>query len=295
VAIKLLPLAQQDYNILRAVTGLKLNPQHTNITALLAIEQRPGKTAQIAGAGILDVQGKYGRAWVHVLPVFRRQGLGSRLYHQLAKSAGHLMSELSPWKSTFDAEGSAFLAHHDFSLREQFDVYDAPREVAASHAEKHFRRLQKKGTLTGLNIYSRINEAVDVVDAQTLLGADFSAQYLRQFEKTALLGFAKDKWLLSLHEDKHLVGVAVGKFSEDSLWTDAYSICPAYRRGWAHLVIKYKVAEILTDAHQHISRFKFCTGDKHNDTRSYARRLQAQKIDTQTYYTKQFTQQRYPI
>lgn len=280
------PVNHAQHKLLRMITGLPLQILQQDITAYLILSS--DNLSQLLGAVLYQQQDNKLKCWLTILPQYRRLGLAKAVYHQLATEKLNSLANftITPWDMIEEIPAREFLRSLDFSVKEEFDVFEADFAIVKQHAEKHFKRLIKRGSIPMADISCAYGEEVDTAQAQQLLSADFSASLNIRLGQIILTELLPHQVLFSLSYKNNMVGVGVGRFVETAFWTDAYVIAPAFRHGWAHLAIKHLSYERISQERPDIKTFQFITTEKLKDTNSYARRLNAQHLGKNSYFEK---------
>tara|TARA_R110001583_G_scaffold110056_1_gene258953 strand:- start:2615 stop:3490 length:876 start_codon:yes stop_codon:yes gene_type:complete len=284
LAFSLFALTSAQFSLLRAVTGLALSSSLPALQGFLLLSS--SQPSPIMGAAVVEQKQNEARIWLTILPEFQRQGLASAAYKLLVAKylKPNVDLSISPWQSIEDDSSRQFVLSLGFTLREEFQVFDADFNVVKLHAKRHFNRLLQRGSIPMQDISCSFGDQVDTQIAQRLLLSDFTNAVNIRLGQTLLTKRASDQFIFGLHWQKRMIGVCIGRFVGNALWPDAYVIEPDFRRGWAHLAIKHLGYELTTAHYPEITRFQFITTEVHRDTNSYARHINANIVGKQSYY-----------
>lgn len=249
---------------------------------------------RLAGAVVLRVVDSEAVVWVAVAEPCRRRGVGRALMDTAFGQAKCLgVAWLSVWQGVADAVGWAFCESLGFQRINTLDYFETTLEDAEQFFAGYYQRFLKRGTIPA-NLSVRCDGEVPWPLFQPLLEREFGIAMAARLAGIAVHGLEPNEWAVSLSLDGVAVAVAMGTVADGCASADAYTVAPAFRRGWAHIVFKYEVARVKREGLPGDTRYCFSAADNHGDTRKLAllmerRGLCMLGIKTERLYQREVT------
>lgn len=245
----------------RALTRLPLRVQ-TGAACWLAFV--PELADCPAGAAALHPGGAL---WLAVAPPWQRRGVGRALFAAAADAArARGLAHLASWRGSDDPVTAAFCAALGLRTARTIDTFETTLETAASFFGRHRDRLCARGSLPA-GIGEQLDRDVPWGAYGAALIDAFGPPAAARLDRILRYGLDAHEWAHALHHDGRPVAVTLGSRSADWVATDLYLVLPAFRRGWAHIESKYRVARLLRRRYRELDRYRFSTADEHGDTR----------------------------
>lgn len=259
--IRVVPAGAQRLAPVRALTRLPLRAQ---IGAACWLAFVPGQDDCPAGAAALHPQGAL---WLSVLPALRRRGVGRALYaHALAAAQARGIGQLASWRGSDDPACAGFCAALGLAPVRTVETFETTIATTVRFFGRYRDRLLARGRLPGDLLEQNDAEVPWGAYGAALIDA-FGPPAAARLDRILRSGLEPNEWAQALHLDGRPVAITLGSRGSDWASTDLYLVQPAFRRGWAHIESKYRVARRLHRRHREIERHRFSTANEHGDTR----------------------------
>ena len=246
-----------------------------------------GGAGRVVGAAALglDASRQTHEGWqvdLHVIPPFRRRGIGHALMdHVITHASTHGVPSLHSWQWVeVGSEAARAWAALGFAPHRRKLEYEADIERASSTLIPLYNQVRESGYIPPAARIVPLSEA----DAQAV--AQLHAQYLggtRRLLMPLLTGAAPDayhrKYSRVMLLDGRVVGISLGRVMADGVCeVDAHVLHPSVRMGWANLWLKMEAAERLLE--DGIRTMRYFTLEQHTDTHRISRQAGCRLLRT---------------
>jgi predicted N-acetyltransferase YhbS len=253
-------------------------------TLLVAACGQPRRVVGAAALG-LDARRETHAGWqvdLHVIPPFRRRGIGRGLMARvLAQAAAHGVPALHAWEWVeLNSDAARAWAAFGFSPARQKREYEADIAAASATLLPLYDQVRQSGYIPPA---ARI---VPLSDADPDAVARLHVEYLggsHRLLMPLLTGAAPDryhpKYSRVILLDERVVGASLGRILPDGTCeVDAHVLHPSVRMGWANLWLKMEAAERLLE--DGVRTMRYFTLEQHTDTRRISRQAGCRLLRT---------------
>nr|WP_294545150.1 GNAT family N-acetyltransferase [uncultured Rhodopila sp.] len=218
---------------------------------------------------------------VHVLPKFRRQGLGRALLDAAAALARGEAAALQPWTALReDSEAAAFCLACGFGVHHRILHFSGEAERMEAMLAAYREKLDRSGWIpAGARVVALPDAPPDEV--ANLVAREFHNHPERMLARlSCLAGTPPDpQRSVVLLLDGMVVGAQLVSIAVDGVpEVEANVVIPSLRRGWANLLLTHEGTRI--GVLRGSRRFRFFCDDRVIDTVNLARRSGAEKVAT---------------
>jgi GNAT superfamily N-acetyltransferase len=246
-----------------------------------------GTPRRVVGAAALglDARRQTHEGWqvdLHVIPPFRRLGIGRALMDRLRIDAtAHGAPALHAWEWVEpDSDAARAWAAFGFAPARRKREYEADIAAASSTLVPLYEQVRASGYIPS---NARI---VPLSDADRGAVADLHVEYLggsRRLLMPLLTGAAPDayhpKYSRIILLDGRVVGASLGRVLPDGVCeVDAHVLHPSVRMGWANLWLKMEAAERLLE--DGVRTMRYFTLEQHTDTHRISRQAGCRLLRT---------------
>lgn len=264
------PVTPRQWPLARALTGKALHPDLPGLYGWLAFFADADGNTRLVGAVVLRVVDHEAVVWVAVAEPYRRLGVGRAL---AATAIGHAQRlgvvGVSAWQGLADTVAWAFCESQGFQRINTLDYFETTLADAEQFFAGYYQRFVQRGTIPD-NLSLSCDGEVPWSLFQPLMEQEFGIAMAARLAGIASHGLAAHEWAVSLSLDGVAVAVAMGTVADGCASADAYTVAPAFRRGWAHIVFKYLVTKVKRERFPGDTRYCFSAADNHGDTRKLA-------------------------
>jgi GNAT superfamily N-acetyltransferase len=221
----------------------------------------------VAAASYREAPGSITNLRMHVVPAFRRQGVGSQIVEHLAENAGHSISGTVEMEKEPAAE--AFCKRNRFQRVESLTTVEA----AMSEMRDYTGRLRARFELpSGAQVVPLSEAPVDQVAA---LHAQHVAQEGELNQWRGLVAHTPEMNISPVVMiDGRVAGILLGKLEGTTAVVHTRVVAPAYHGSWVNVML---LAEALDIGWTHSARrARFSYTDSNQDTQKLAKRFRAE-------------------
>lgn len=270
------PAAAGDWQALRMLLP---NAVHHNCGCemAVAVEAKTGfAIGAVALSPLMRTKPHPGpRVALHVVPPWRRRGVGRQLLRWADRAAGRRGAQaLYAWSSLeADSQLEKIWKYLGFNQSQSHPLTEVDAAKTVSHLQQIFDRIQRKRPIPEL---ARIVPLGAVDPAQVIR---LHLEYLGGNEALILdrlRGSAPERFDLHLSQtllmNQQVQGLAlVRRISANSIFIEGNVLHPTLRKGWANLWLKFESAKVCLAAG--ISTFVYETFAQHADSLKFSRRV----------------------
>ena len=283
--LAVVPCGPDRLRLVRAVSQLPLRAGLPNLKTWLAFQD-----GRLAGAAAMRHDAADAVAWVAVPEPYRRHGVGRALLDATLKSARNLgVAHCGTWQGVVDAGGWAFCEAAGFRHADTLEYFETSLAETEGFLSAYYEGARRRGGLPE-NLGVHRDAEVPWALFKPLLEAEFNAILGLRLGRIVTHGLVAGEWALALTLDGAPVAVTLGSATEGRVSLDAYTVAPAFRQGWAHLVCKYRLVKTLLARFPGDTRYGFSAGLAHGDTRTIARVMAQRGLCTQALKTERIYQ-----
>ena len=278
----IIPAAAQQWPLVRALTGKALYSDLPGLHGWLAVLTEADGGKRLAGAAVLRVADSEAVVWAAVAEPYRRRRVGRALLDTAIGQAKRLgVHRLSAWQGVADAAGWAFCESLGFQRVNTLAYFETTLEDAELFFGGYYRRFLQRGSIPA-NLKVLCGDEVPWPLFRPLLEQEFGINMAARLTRMVSHGLEPHEWAVALSLDGVPVAIALGTIAGGYASADAYTVAPAFRRGWAHIVFKYQVAKAQRERLPGSTRYCFSAADNHGDTRKLALLMEQRGLATRS-------------
>jgi hypothetical protein len=269
------PVGLDRLALVRAVLQLPVRPGLPGLHTWLAFSGE-----RLTGGALLRREQQEAAVWIGVPDPYRRQGGGRALLAAVLAAAQDLgVTRLGTFRGVREETGGAFCTGRGWRLANTLQTFETTLDDAEQFFGRYERRLRSRGSIPA-GLESRHGREVPWSHFRPLLEREFGLGVALRLGRLVTQGPAPTEWASALMLGDTPVAATLGHVDGDAAAVDAYAVVPEFRRGWAHIVSKYRVVQELRARFPDARRYQFSTADAHGDTRAAARLSAAQGYTT---------------
>lgn len=275
-----------EIKLLRTVLQFPLTTDNPSLSGWLALGTDAAHQAQVMGAVAIEGDQQGGLIWVRVLPPYRRQGVGSQLLEiALAEAYHRKIPELSTVPGSTELASQLFAQAHGFKLSLEMEDFEVPLQQACDYFQEFYQWFEKRGSIPS-NLQQQWNQEIIWGAGKRLLDPHFGYVVKRQVNRIIAQGMQPTDWAFTLTLNNDLVGIGIGFLQENRVLSNAYTIAPVYRQGWAHVVGKYLCLKGLQQRYPERTLLVFSAGEMFSDTLKWSKKMGATCVNRSQIYQR---------